>query len=101
MKETTTPSVLLRVKEDLSECVEVRVALTRDGEDTPAVIKKLSDLTVSITDSGVAFTLTQEDTNKLANFAVIDMRAKFSDGTVIGYKPGYLRIGKNFDRVII
>lgn len=101
MKETTTPSVLLRVKEDLSECVEVRVALTRDGDTAPSVIKKLSDLTVTVLDTGVAFTLTQEDTNKLANFAVIDMRAKFSDGTVIGYKPGYLKIGKNFDRAVI
>lgn len=101
MKQATTPTIMLRTRRDLSDCTEVRVALTKRGATTPTIIKSLSDETLTVPGAGVMFTLTQAEATALGGVATIDMRAKTSDNTVIGFKQKSLLVNRSFDQVVI
>ena len=101
MKQATTPTILLRTKKDLSECTEVRVALTRSGETTPRYIKSLSQGTLTVAGSNVVFRLSQAETTALKGTVVIDLRIVTADNTVIGFMQGYVHVNESYDTVEI
>lgn len=100
MKEATTPTIMLRTRNDLTDCTEIRVALTKRGATTPTVIKSLTAGDLTVPGAGVMFTLTQKETADLGGFATVDMRAK-KGGTVYGYRQKTIHINKSYDQVVI
>lgn len=93
MRRATTPTHEFTFPESIPVDGLSEVLVTYSQEKETILEKELSDLTVSIENNSVSYTLTQEETNKFApGKALIQVRAKGENNAVLASQMLWLDV---------
>ena len=93
MRRATTPTHTFTFPEKVSVDGLSEILITYSQDGSIILEKHEADLTISLEDNSVSYTLTQDETNKFApGKALVQVRAKSESGTVLASQMLWLDV---------